>query len=183
MTDSNRDAEIVNLYPALTMEQIASRYGVSRQRIHQILKRHGYERALSRARPVADRFWPKVQKGDGCWEWQGSRLPHGYGHLTIPGRGVPYAHRISWELTHGEIPDGLWVLHHCDNPPCVRPDHLFLGTAQDNVDDSIRKGRRPTLAVKSPVSKRQKSPYPGMKRSEAEAALVQALLDEWGESA
>lgn len=85
-------------------------------------------------------FWGRALIGDGCWEWQGSRMGGAYGRVHVQRRGR-YAHRVAWELTNGPIPDGLVVCHHCDNPPCVRPDHLFLGTVQDNTDDKMRKGR------------------------------------------
>lgn len=89
---------------------------------------------------VAGRFWSKVDKGPGCWTWTGATQNYGYGAVTIHGL-TRRAHRVSWELAHGPIPDGLHVCHRCDNPPCVNPDHLFLGTAQDNVDDKDAKGR------------------------------------------
>ena len=76
----------------------------------------------------------------GCWEWIGARTTAGYGEINRK-RRVRYVHRIAWELHHGPIPAGKWVLHRCDNPPCWNPDHLFLGTDQDNTDDKIRKGR------------------------------------------
>lgn len=88
------------------------------------------------------RFWSKVKKSeDGCWDWTGS-LNHGYGQLSR-GRGVsPYsAHRLSYELTYGAIPEGLHVLHRCDNRRCVRPSHLFLGSQADNNADMRAKGR------------------------------------------
>lgn len=91
--------------------------------------------------PLPDRFWPNVQKSEGCWEWQGVRLHHGYGALQFRGK-LRKAHRLSWELHNGPIPEGLIVCHHCDNPPCVRPDHLFLGTSKDNADDKGCKGRQ-----------------------------------------
>lgn len=87
-----------------------------------------------------DRFWAKVEKGEGCWEWQGARHPHGYGQVRIAGICV-FAHRYSWQLANGPIPGGLNVCHHCDNPKCVRPDHLFLGTQRDNLQDMAGKGR------------------------------------------
>lgn len=93
------------------------------------------------------RFWGLVKKltGDGCWVWQGATSTHmHYGCMSLGQRGsVQYAHRISWELAQGPIPPGLCVLHRCDNPPCVRPGHLFLGTRRDNMADKVAKGRQP----------------------------------------
>lgn len=90
------------------------------------------------------RFWGKVKKtGDGgCWNWQGSKSS-GYGVISLGGRaGRDWrAHRISWELCKCPIPDGLFVLHRCDNPPCVNPEHLFLGTQLMNMRDMTEKGR------------------------------------------
>lgn len=76
---------------------------------------------------------------DGCWIWQKSNN-YRYGQISINGKLV-YAHRYSWELKNGPIPKGMYVCHHCDVTLCVNPDHLFIGTAKDNVQDAIRKGR------------------------------------------
>ena len=96
---------------------------------------------FKRSTPLADRLWARVDRsGDGCWEWQGGKGTRGYGTLRM--NGVTYStHRLAWELSHGAIPSGLHVLHECDNPACCRPDHLFLGTARDNIHDCLRKGR------------------------------------------
>lgn len=89
---------------------------------------------------LAESFWDHVLDVDGCLEWQAARIRSGYGVVWADKR-LTYAHRFAWQQTFGAIPDGLRVLHHCDNPPCVRPDHLFLGTAADNSRDMVRKGR------------------------------------------
>lgn len=96
---------------------------------------------IKRPKMAADeRFWSKVSKGDGCWEWQAGRLPTGYGRFSD--KGVEYkAHRFSWALAHGAIPEGMLICHRCDNPRCVRPDHLFLGTNSDNQRDMVNKNR------------------------------------------
>jgi HNH endonuclease len=97
---------------------------------------------LNRRRSLADRFWEKVKKTDGCWEWTARRLPKGYGTIScVDHRTSLCAHRVSWELHNGPIPDGMWVLHHCDNPQCANPDHLFLGTHTQNMRDMLAKGR------------------------------------------
>lgn len=99
------------------------------------------------------KFWSKVNKTGECWLWTGNRQTKhktrnkgGYGTLTRTPvsrakKKTIYAHRFSWELHFGEIPEGMFVCHHCDVVLCVRPDHLFLGTAADNNTDMTRKGR------------------------------------------
>jgi hypothetical protein len=95
-------------------------------------------------KPDEQRFWSKVDKTGDCWIWTAGKNQDGYGlFCTGPRSGMQHhpAHRYAWELTHGEITDGQWVLHRCDNPPCVNPAHLFLGNARDNVDDMHAKQR------------------------------------------
>lgn len=89
---------------------------------------------------LEERFWAKVHKTDGCWEWTAFVNSDGYGRI-IRGRVVLLAHRVSWEFANGPIPGGLLVCHHCDNRPCIRPEHLFLGTYSDNAIDMTKKGR------------------------------------------
>lgn len=97
-------------------------------------------KAQAQSIPLETRFWQRVEKTDGCWRWTGPLHAFGYGLIWRGGNNVG-AHRISWEIHVGPIPDGLFVLHRCDNPPCVRPDHLFLGTQADNIHDMVAKGR------------------------------------------
>ena len=101
------------------------------------------------------RFWSKVRKGAGCWVWTASKRSKGYGAFVYPQGGdivQGRAHRYSWEIHRGEVPPGLCVLHLCDNPACVRPDHLFLGTKRDNNRDMCAKGRHVSGGSKTPSS-------------------------------
>ena len=85
-------------------------------------------------------FFRRVEKTDQCWLWLAGKNKDGYGKVKIHGRSLQ-AHRVSWEIHHGPIPAGLNVLHRCDNPACVNPAHLFVGTALDNNRDRDAKGR------------------------------------------
>lgn len=91
------------------------------------------------------RFWMTVRSSkDSCWLWMGYKDKDGYGQFAIWIDGKRFSlrpHRVSWALHRGQIPDGLFVCHQCDNPACVRPDHLFIGTNRDNMIDCIVKGR------------------------------------------
>ena len=106
---------------------------------HRVMLRRGA--VTTRAIPVADRFWRHVEKTDGCWIWTASKDANGYGRIN-GGQGHPVlATHVSWELANGPIPEGMGILHRCDNPPCVRPDHLFLGDQAINMQDCAEKGR------------------------------------------
>lgn len=103
-------------------------------------------------KPVEDRFWPKVNRSGGpnaCWEWLAHRNASGYGVFrtssTMHGK-TGLAHRFAWQLSHGEIPDGLFVCHSCDNRGCCNPSHMFVGTNHDNVQDKMLKGRHVSLS-------------------------------------
>lgn len=105
--------------------------------------------------PSEERFWSKVNK-DGptmahmttpCWVWTAYADRKGYGRLQYGGNPSAIATRVSWRLAHGTGAGGLMVCHRCDNPPCVNPDHLFLGTARDNIHDMHAKGRQADVAL------------------------------------
>lgn len=107
--------------------------------------RHGSPMTTKRTAsdvPLADRFWAKVDISGDCWLWSGAIYAEsGYGRLSFQRKALG-AHRVAWQLVNGPIPDGMLVCHRCDNPPCVRADHLFLGTQSDNIADMWAKGRR-----------------------------------------
>jgi len=91
---------------------------------------------------VKERFWEKVQIGGSneCWPWRGSLNPKDYGRFLLDGK-IQLAHRVAWILVNSLIPEGMCILHHCDNPPCCNVSHLFMGTKADNARDMYAKGR------------------------------------------
>jgi predicted XRE-type DNA-binding protein len=100
-------------------------------------------------RPLSERFFEKISEtqslifwgGKRCHEWTGCLMKNGYGQINVDGR-AGYAHRVSWELHNGPIPQGLFILHRCDNRKCVNPDHLQLGTFMENMEDMVAKKRQ-----------------------------------------
>ena len=100
--------------------------------------------------PLEVRFFRKVNKTETCWIWTGNIRPNGYGSIQEGGKGSKTlsSHRLSYRLHKGEIPEGMVVMHSCDNPICVNPDHLSVGTYKDNTHDMIGKGRKRTVAPK-----------------------------------
>lgn len=119
--------------------------------------RKGSKHKLNYRGSPEERFWKYVTKTDYCWNWIGAVTEkrkgdgHYYGLIRIDRKPIK-AHRFSYELHLGKIPKGLFVCHKCDNPSCVNPDHLFIGTNKDNVDDMVSKMRQ-TYGGKNPMAK------------------------------
>jgi hypothetical protein len=114
-----------------------------------------------------ERFWSRVRKTDTCWYWTGHRDHHGYGRMRIAGRQYG-THRLSWQWATGRDPGPLCVMHACDTPTCVRPEHLRLGTMADNQGDSARKGRM-ARGERHPASKLNET---AVQRIRLQAAII-----------
>jgi len=124
---------------------------------------------------MEERFWSKVNKTEGCWLWTASVNMNGYGKFGIGGKrgGWKSAHRVSYELVKGDIPNGLLLRHTCDNPPCVNPDHLIPGTCKENTQDMMVRGRNKYITHPLPGEKNPMSKLTDIQRSE----IIDAVLN------
>jgi hypothetical protein len=143
-------------------------------------------------RPLADRFHEKyaINPLTGCWDWTAYRLNEGYGYIGVSGYKNEVAHRVSWRLHNGGIPEGMIVCHTCDNRSCVNPGHLFLGTYVENMADMKRKGRARALTadqvkeiillLESGLSQVAAGKRYGVAHSTIQAALKRATSGDYG---
>lgn len=135
----------------------------------------------------AERFWAKVDKSGECWLWTAATIHSGYGRFQLWGKARG-AHRVAWLLEHGEFPpDELFVCHRCDNPACVRPSHLFLGTPADNLRDMSEKGRsrrglpnRGTRGTKNRHARLTPHAVRQIRRLRAEGMLHREIAEHFG---
>jgi hypothetical protein len=131
---------------------------------------------MNKAKPVPDRLlkWSEPDPNSGCWLWFGTVNKTGYGKLTIKKKTV-LAHRASVMYLRGEdVSEGAFVCHHCDTPQCINPNHLYVGTAKDNYDDSVRRGRRPSSYGKRRGEKRWSGEHRGENNPNAKLTLAEA---------
>lgn len=125
----------------LVEAQIKRDHHLERKAIQGLFRFKGKSGCQESLRPMRDRLMERVVIGaTECWHWVGVTNAFGYGRMTHKGR-LQVAHRLSWEEVNGPIPAGLYALHKCDNPSCINPNHLFLGTYSDNIRDAWAKGR------------------------------------------
>jgi len=126
---------------------------------------------------VSFRLWNRCIVGmNGCWVFTGYKNPKGYGRIDVNSKPV-YAHRLAFELAFGPIPDGLWVLHRCDNPSCCNPEHLWLGTNNDNIRDMLRKDRS-LKGVRHPQVKLTQQDVTTIRELYAVGMVTQTALSE-----
>lgn len=134
------------------------------------LNRFGKWHGLRDWGQCVESFWRQVVKTESCWVWTGNKNKTGYGQYKMPGHSYR-THRASWQMAFGPIPKGMQVLHHCDNPSCVNPDHLFLGTHKDNMADCAAKGR---IVLPNQVGEN----HSGHKLTEEEVRQIKGLLNQ-----
>lgn len=126
----------------LGIAKIADRFGVAPSTIWEWLDRNGIETSTFDSAETRFERQYVVDEDTGCWEWTGAKHNYGYGQIGVNGRQTG-AHRFSYELHHGEIPDGAFICHKCHNPSCVNPDHLYAGDPKSNAEDMVEAGRAP----------------------------------------
>ena len=136
--------------------------------------------------PLEQRFWSKVNKTGDCWKWVAGINCRGYGKFSVGSRSDGsrreiLAPRMSWLLTYGEIPEGIFVCHHCDNPLCVNPEHLFLGSPKDNQIDSVTKNRRPDVSgAKHPQTRLTQEQVNKIRERRKNGEKLQAIAEDYG---
>ena len=141
----------------MTVADVCNQFGVCQRTLRDILHRRSWNSLTDNmSLPEIKKkikhdyvftFWSKVNRQEGCWIWNGSLTKKGYGQFHSKMIKESRAHRVAWLIVHGSIPDDLHVCHTCDVRACVNPDHLFLGTNQDNVNDKVIKNRQYRKAV------------------------------------
>lgn len=140
ITHDTKTKVIEKFLDGVTINIISELLNVSKTSIQKILKESNITRHSRQKPPLYRTFWEKVNKSGECWTWTRSKNSDGYGNISINGK-LDKAHRVAWILTNGEIPNKLHVLHTCDNPSCVNPNHLYLGNHQDNMRDKRNRKR------------------------------------------
>lgn len=130
-------------------------------------------------RDFAERFWEKVDTSGECWEWTACRNRGGYGVFQTSGSSQDTAHRVAHRLALGKIPDGMLVCHRCDNRGCVRPEHLFLGTDDDNRNDMIAK-RRHRHGAAHGMAKLSEVDVLGIRNARAGGETLQSIATRYG---
>jgi HNH endonuclease len=130
---------------------------------------------------LAERFWRNVEKTEGCWHWTAARNMQrfGYGHIYAPEAKTNRAHRVSWFLHFGPVPEGQCVLHRCDVPACVNPAHLFLGTRAQNTADAKGKGRL-AIGLRSPRAKLTAEQIEFIRAMQFDFRRREILASAWG---
>lgn len=142
-------------------------------RKHYYQERNGSKERGTVGMTTLERLAFYTDKSGECWVWTGAKNPQGYGKLKVTNGPIKAAHRLAWEEVNGPIPEGKLVLHRCDNPACVRPAHLFVGTHADNHKDMIQKGRSPHVGADRPprnYARGERHPY--AKLTDAQVQLV-----------